>query len=136
VGCLALCKSCKCCKAALCEHKPVQHTTQKLYAMRLTKSYSRQANCMQHSASGEAKSSTASQQIWNRKVHCRLHNSPALFPNLNKTNPTIFPRPTIYLTSILILSSHLHLRPKSAFLHSCYPQKIHNFYFKHVSCSQ
>ena len=34
VGCAEICK---CCKAALCEHKPVQHTTHKLYAMNLIK---------------------------------------------------------------------------------------------------
>ena len=48
---------------------------------------------MQHSAAGEANSSVASRQIWNRKVHCRVHNSPALVPVLNKTNPTMFPVP-------------------------------------------
>ena len=132
MGCAELCT---CCKAALCVHKPLQHTTHKVYAMRLTKTYRKQPKSMQHSASEEV-SSTVRQQICKRKVHCCVHNGPALVSILNCTNPTIYSRPSIYLTSILILSSHLPLRPSSGFLSSRCPPKIYNLYFKHVSCSQ
>jgi hypothetical protein len=119
-----------------CANKNRYNTTHKAIRSASHQNVQQTTNCMQHSAAGEANSSTASQQMWNRKVHCRLHNSPALVPVLNKTNPTMFPRPSIYLTSILILSSHLRQRPSSGFLPLCCPPKIHNLYFKHVSCGE
>jgi hypothetical protein len=45
---------------------------------------------MQQGVLGEVNTATASQQIWNRKVHCRVHNSQAIVPVLNKKNPTKF----------------------------------------------
>ena len=116
---------CKCCKAALWTQTGTTHNTP-LYAVRLIK-VQPTANCMQHSASGESNSSTDIQQIWNGKVHCRVHNSPALLHILNTTNPTKFNSPSIHLTSILILPSHLPLRPSISFLPSCCPPKIYNF---------
>jgi hypothetical protein len=72
----------------------------------------------------------------NSEVHFHVPYSPAIFLILNNTNPTIILCPPVYLTSLLILFSHLPLRPSSGFLPSRYPTKIYNLYFKHVSCSQ
>jgi hypothetical protein len=87
-------------------------------------------NCMQHSASGKANSSTAIQQTWNTKVHCLVNNSPALVPIL----PVLCP--SIYLTSVLIIYYHLRIHSASVSFPSCCPPKIHNWYFKDDSCDK
>ena len=55
-----------------------------------------QSNCMQHSPSWEANSSSASQETfriqWNLKVHYSVHNSPSPVPNLGQSNLVHFPQ--------------------------------------------
>ena len=118
-----------------CEQKPVQNTTHS-YMPCVSLKVQQTANCMQHSASGEAKSSTASQQIRNLKVYCSVHISPPYVHILNTTNTNKFNISSIYLTSILILFSHQCLLLSTSLLPSCCPPKIYNLYSKHVSCSQ
>ena len=65
---------------------------------------------------------------------CAQQPSTCPYPEQDASNN--IPRPSIYLTSILILSYHLRLRTSSGFLLSCCPPNIYNLYFKHVSCSQ
>jgi len=69
-----------------------------------------------------------------RSLPCAQQPSTFPYPELDESNH--IPRSTIYLTSTLILSSHLRLCLSSSFLPSRCPPKIHNLYFKHVSCSQ
>jgi hypothetical protein len=57
----------------------------------------------------EAASYAVTQEIpnilWNPKVHCRVHKSPPLIHIMSLINP-VYSTPS-YLTSILILSTHL-----------------------------
>jgi hypothetical protein len=61
--------------------------------------------------------------LWNPKVHCHVHKSLPLVPTLNHPHP-------IYLTTILILSSHLRLGLPSGLFPYGFPIKIlHAFLF-------
>jgi hypothetical protein len=47
--------------------------------------------------------------LWKQKFHYRVHKIPPLSPNLSK-NKSFYASYQIYRRSILILSSHSHLR--------------------------
>jgi hypothetical protein len=68
-------------------------------------------NYMEQSPSWEACSQSASQEIlrllWNPEVHYRVHNSPPLDPILSQTLPVNTHTHTVFLRSVLILSSRL-----------------------------
>jgi len=67
-------------------------------------------------------------------VPCAQQPSTCPYPEQDETNN--IPLPPIYLTSILILSSHPPLRSSSGFPPSHCPLKVNNLYFKHISCCQ
>jgi len=81
---------------------------------------------MEQSPSGEANSSSASQEIprnlWKPKVHYHIQKRPPPVPILSQTNPVHTPHPTSW-RSILILSSHLLLTVSSGLFTSDFPTK-------------
>jgi hypothetical protein len=60
--------------------------------------------------------------LWTTEIHCRVHNSPLLVPNLSQIN-TVHTTLTS-LRSILIFSSHLWLGLSSCFILSGYGRDI------------
>ena len=81
---------------------------------------------MEQNPSWEANRFYASQEIprilWNPKVHYRLYKFPPHVPVLSQINPVHAPYPTSW-SSILILSSHLHLLFPSGVFPSGFPTK-------------
>ena len=73
-----------------CMHTNRYNTQHTIYMPCVSLNAQQTTNCMQHSAVTEANSSTASQQIWNRKVHCCVHNSPTIVLILYRKNPNMF----------------------------------------------
>ena len=83
-------------------------------------------NCMQHSPSSEANSSSVCQEIpcilWNLKAHYCTHKYPPPVPILSQINPVHVPHPTSW-RSTLKLSSYLGLGLPSGLFHYCLPTK-------------
>ena len=81
---------------------------------------------MEQSPSWEANRFAASQKIprnlWNPKVHYRIHKCQPPAPILNQINPVHIPHPTSQ-GSTLILSSHLRLGLPSGLFPSGFPTK-------------
>jgi len=65
---------------------------------------------MEQGPSGEANSSSVSQEILcilqNPNVHCHVHKSMPLVPNMNQLNPTHATVPNLIFSICIALSSH------------------------------
>jgi hypothetical protein len=92
---------------------------------------------MQKSPSWQADSRSGSQEIpsplRNPKIHYRIHYSPPLVPILNHMSPvhTLL----LYLTSVLILSYHIHLGLSSGLLPSGFLVKtVYGFLISSMCC--
>ena len=92
---------------------------------------------MEQSPSWKANNSSASPEIsrilWNRKVYYRSHKNPLCVAILSQINP-VYALPTIPLTWILIVSSHLHIGLPSALFPSCFPISLPNMPHMSRSC--
>jgi len=83
-------------------------------------------NSIQQSPSGEANSSSGSQEIprnfWNQKFYYLVHKIPSLVPILSQINPVHVPH-SIFLKLILLSSSHLRIGLPSGFIPSGFPHQ-------------
>jgi hypothetical protein len=91
---------------------------------------------MELGPSSEAASCAATQELpsilWNPKVHYRVHKSTRLVPILSQIDPV---QTTLsYLTSILILSTHLRFGLPSGLFPSGFPTNILYAFFSPDSC--
>jgi hypothetical protein len=85
-------------------------------------------NFMELRHSCEAASCAATQEIsnisGNQKVHYRIHKSPSSVPVLGQINPLHTIPSSLHPSSILILSTHLHLGLSSGFFSSGFPNNV------------
>ena len=116
-----------------CANTNRYNTTQKLYAVRLTKTYSKQ----QTSCSTVLQEKPSDPQPVSKygtgmfiAVCTKAQHSSLFWTRSIQQIPNL--RPLNFLRTILILYFNLRLRSSGGFLPSCCPPKIYSLYFKHV----